>query len=541
MPPNGRLIWPLSLKAITLPIWLLSIRSLHLCLHRERNRTVLGLVAETPSPKGRKAMQPISSQTRLRMVWPSLRMPAPVLVASFLVAALLPLSVAWVQDSSEHLPTELGAACAILAATLLFLQFLSSGRFEALSGKIGIDRTMGFHRIAAYALVCFALAHPLSYVALQVVENPRSALGHLSGMLASPRLRTGVVAIVLLLLLVGFATIRTKPYVRYELWRASHGPLAIVIGGLTLHHVLSAGTYSAGGAVRALWMVYALVAVGASFIVYALRPWRMWREEWRVEKAKVVADGVTELVVKGPQDTAVKARGGQFVWLTIAPHRPPFHDHPFSIASGSSLMPRLRFFVRHVGDCTNHFHELPTGARVAIDGPHGSFVLPDETSSIIMVAGGVGIAPLLGILEDAADRGDSREFRLLYSARGIAALVGTDELDALSSRLHLKVIYCTDEACSSPDILQGPLSTEHLKQLCSQLPLEDTSVLLCGPASMMELTSDAFLELGTPSRNIHYERFDYGAGHSRVDKWRRFTALQTLAVVLMAVIAFSLR
>jgi predicted ferric reductase len=468
-------------------------------------------------------------------------MPVPVLVASFLVAALLPLSSAWVQDSSGHLPTELGAAFAILAATLLFLQFLSSGRFEALSGKIGIDRTMGFHRIAAYALVCFALAHPLSYVGLQVFENPRSALAHLGGMLASARLRSGVIALSLLLVLVGFATIRTKPYVRYELWRASHGPLAIVVGALTLHHALSAGTYSADGAVRAIWTVYALVAVGASFIVYARRPWRMWREEWRVEKANIVANGVTELVLKGPQDTTLKPRGGQFVWLTIAPHRPPFHDHPFSIASSSSLLPRLRFFVRHVGDCTNHFHGLPTGTRVAIDGPHGSFVLPDETSSIVMVAGGVGIAPLLGILEDAADRRDSREFRLLYAARSMAALAGTDELGALSSRLHLKVIYCIDEACSLPGILQGPLSTEHLKGLCSQLPLEDTSVLLCGPAPMMELTSDAFLELGTPSRNIHYERFDYGAGHGRIDKWRRFTALKTLAVALMAVIAFSVR
>ncbi|MBZ0208305.1 MAG: hypothetical protein K8F92_01445 [Hyphomicrobium sp.] len=32
---------------------------------------------------------------------------------------------------------------------LLYLQFLSSGRFETISGRIGIDRTMGFHRIAA--------------------------------------------------------------------------------------------------------------------------------------------------------------------------------------------------------------------------------------------------------------------------------------------------------------------------------------------------------------------------------------------------------
>jgi hypothetical protein len=51
---------------------------------------------------------------------------------------------------------EFGTALGLTAACLLFLQFLSSGRYESLSGRIGIDRTMGFHRIAAFALLLLA-------------------------------------------------------------------------------------------------------------------------------------------------------------------------------------------------------------------------------------------------------------------------------------------------------------------------------------------------------------------------------------------------
>ncbi len=157
----------------------------------------------------------------------------------------------------------------------------------------------------------------------------------------------------------------------------------------------------------------------------------MWREKWQVETANIVADGTTQLVLQGPQRTKFKLRGGQFLWLSVFPHRPPFHDHPFSIASSAAFLPRLRLLVRHAGDCTNGFHSLAPGTLVAIDGPHGSFVLPSQTSAIVMVAGGVGIAPLLGMLYEAADRGDKRPFRLLYAARSEAAFACKDELTAL--------------------------------------------------------------------------------------------------------------
>ena len=107
--------------------------------------------------------------------------------------------------------SELGTAFALTATALLFLQFLSSGRYESLSGQIGIDRTMGFHRIAAYVLLVFALLHPLSYSADTFLTDPVAAWHRLTGMLASDRLRTGVLALVGLVAIVGVATIRSWP------------------------------------------------------------------------------------------------------------------------------------------------------------------------------------------------------------------------------------------------------------------------------------------------------------------------------------------
>ena len=469
-------------------------------------------------------------------------MPVALLISIFFLAAIIPLGVAaWTTGSSGHFPTEFGAAAAILATTLLFLQFLSSGRFESLSGRIGIDRTMGFHRIAGIAVLTLAIVHPFSYLGDTLLNNPLAAAHQLHAMLSSPRLRSGVIALALLLFLVVFASVRTRRFVRYEFWRAAHGPIAIVGGALIVHHAILAGTYSAGGTLSSIWTIYAATALGAAIVAYFVRPWRMWREKWQVETANIVADGITQLVLQGPQRTRFNLRGGQFLWLSVFPHRPPFHDHPFSIASSAALLPKLRLLVRHAGDCTNSFHSLKPGTLVAIDGPHGSFVLPSETSATVMVAGGVGIAPLLGMLDEAAHRGDKRPFRLLYAARSEAAFASKHELSALGRRLDLKTSYCANEAFRAPDILPGPICDDHLKHLILGLAPNDLSVMLCGPPGMMEFAADTFLKLGVPMDNIHYERFDYGAGRGRIDRRRRLAALTILASLAAAGLAFSLR
>jgi len=83
----------------------------------------------------------------------------------------------WLSDAMS--PTTLimgsGAALGLCAAALLYLQFLSSGRYERLSGRIGIDRTMGFHRVAAGTLLLFAILHPLGYVAASALTDPAMA------------------------------------------------------------------------------------------------------------------------------------------------------------------------------------------------------------------------------------------------------------------------------------------------------------------------------------------------------------------------------
>ena len=228
-------------------------------------------------------------------------LPGKTLVLLYIAVATLPMLAALTSKVEPAGPlSELGTAFALTATALLFLQFLSSGRYESLSGQIGIDRTMGFHRIAAYVLLIFALLHPLSYSADTFLTDPVAAWHRLTGMLASDRLRTGVLALAGLVAIVGVATIRSWPFMRYEYWRASHGLLAIAVAGLVLHHALMSGTYSAEVSLRLVWFLLAVMAVVAIGLVYLVRPWRMWRGNWRVEGVRPLADRVWEMTSVRP-------------------------------------------------------------------------------------------------------------------------------------------------------------------------------------------------------------------------------------------------
>jgi predicted ferric reductase len=428
----------------------------------------------------------------------------------------------------------------LAAAGLLFLQFLSSGRYETLSGRIGIDRTMGFHRIAAYGLLLFALLHPPAYVAATFLIDPSAAWPRLTGMLSSPRLGSGVAALVGLVLLVGLGVLRERLNVSYETWRASHGIMAGVVAGLTLHHALTSGAYSPERPLRVVWITLATLAFGALLTVYLVRPWRMWRQGWRVDQVRALGERTWEVTLRASTATGFDFRAGQFIWLTMAPNRPPFHDHPFSIASAPSELPRLRLIVREAGDCTNEFGKIEAGTQVAVDGPHGSFTLDNAGKTVVMVAGGVGMAPLLGMLEEAAAARDRRKFRLLYAARRPSEFVGIDRLRELEALIDLNVRYFVDFDAHEPELSPRPIGTAELTEAVGSSP-RDVVAYVCGPSRMMEQITDALLELQVRAGAIHYERFDYGAGRGRLDRARTRQALAVFVVLAVGVVLFSLR
>lgn len=230
--------------------------------------------------------------------------------------------------------------------------------------------------------------------------------------------------------------------------------------------------------------------------------------------------------------------------MTVGGHRFPLFDHPFSIAD-SPTRPGISLIVKEAGDFTRTVGQLAPGTAVGLDGPYGEFVLTaHEAKAVVLLAGGVGIAPIMGLLRDMVARRDPRPIRLAYAAGTPANFACLAEIERAGSVLDLRTMLVSEKDADGFDGIVGRLDRQRLGALLQGLEPKRTVALLCGPGPMVTAVSDTLLDLGLPSGNVVYERFDYGGGvGSRLDRQRalQFTAIGLALAAALALLVLVIR
>lgn len=441
---------------------------------------------------------------------PPAGLPPWALVALYVAVGLAPLALAALRDGpARGFWHELSSGLVMVAFAMTLAQFLLSGRFRSLSGKVGIDLTMRFHQLAAWSLLAFVLLHPFLYALPTLVADPAAGFARLRGMFASPGLRTGVIAWWLLVILVLTGVWKDRLPLRYELWRLSHGLGAAAIAGLSVHHALSVGTYAADPALATFWAGLTAVALASLVHVYLVKPLLQRRDAYRVTANAPAADRMWRVALEPESGRTPNFAAGQFAWANLG-HSPfSLTEHPFSISSAPAERPRIEFTIKEAGDFTNRVGEVPVGTRAYLDGPHGAFTPAGRPACrLVLIGGGVGFAPLLGILRQLAHDRWPHPVDVIYGNRVESQIIGRDELDALAGRLEMRLNLVLSEP---PPGWPGPTGDLTPEVLAACLPERDQDALylVCGPVPMMNAVERGLVELGIPAGRIVSERFTY--------------------------------
>ena len=415
-----------------------------------------------------------------------IRLPLGVLVALYAAALAAPIALALAYGAPERgWLRELAGALAMAGFAMLLAEFVLSGRFRAVSDRAGIDATMRFHQLAARVLLVLLVLHPLLYMA------PR--------LFASERLQSGVAAWMLLLLLVPLAIWRDRLPIRYEAWRLSHGLGAAAIAAAGLHHTLQVGTWSGEPWLAGYWIAMSALALLSLAYVYALKPLLQLRHPYRVVSNRPVAQRMWEVTLEPERGAALDFAPGQFVWLNLG--HSPFNlvEHPFSISSAPADRPRIAFIIKESGDFTRRIGTIAPGTRAYLDGPHGSFSTAGRPlAPIAFIAGGVGFAPIIGMLRELAAQRHAGPLRVVYGNRIEAQVLYREETEALKARLDLRVDYVFADL--TPEVLAERLD---MPERAAWL------YFVCGPTPMMDSVARALHSLGVPRQRIISERFSY--------------------------------
>lgn len=441
-----------------------------------------------------------------------LRAPHPaVLIVAYLLIALVPLGIAYTQGvPARPVLDEVSSALAIVAYAILLVEFVLSGRFRMISGRMGIDVTMRFHQLMARPILLFLLIHPFIYSIPYGHSLPWDETGQLTLGLGPASLATGLIAWILLVALIVTGIARDKLPYRYETWRILHGAGAAIIAIAGAHHAIAAGRYSGQAALELFWLVLVGIALSTLVFVYVVRPLLQLRRPYRVVSVEKSATKTWTVQIEPRRANAIEFEAGQFVWLKLG--RSPFAitEHPFSISSCPAARPRLSFDIKEAGDFTNTIGSLQPGTVAYVDGPHGNLTLSGRNADgLTLIAGGVGMAPIMSILRQLRADGDTRPIRLVYGNRIAEQILYRSELEEMKQDLKLEVHLVLSEPSPSWEGLTGVLDNEVLAALLGDKAGAGELYVVCGPTPMIESIEETLRGRGVRMHQIISEKFSY--------------------------------
>jgi len=182
----------------------------------------------------------------------------------------------------------------------------------------------------------------------------------------------------------------------------------------------------------------------------------------------------------------------------------------YTITSSPTAGGTIEIAVRYSEDnpVTRFLHEAAdVGDLLQVDGGQGDFYYRREMGdSLVLVAGGIGITPLMSILRyvDAAEPDVSAT--LFYSAKSPSELVFRDELEEMTVRKGnirciLTVTGSTDEPWDGHVVrIDSVLITGSKVDL-------DALFFICGPPPMGPDMAEMLEGLGIPASRIKYEQW----------------------------------
>jgi tetrachlorobenzoquinone reductase len=135
--------------------------------------------------------------------------------------------------------------------------------------------------------------------------------------------------------------------------------------------------------------------------------------------------------------------------------------------------------------------QLRVGMEIVISVPRNNFPLQEAARHTVLVAGGIGITPLLSMARRLSSLG--RSFELLYFARSRRSAAFLEELASLEVPMHA---HFDDEKGGPPDLRA---------LLAARPPAADLHLYACGPTPMLDAFEKFSAELG--HENAHVERF----------------------------------
>ncbi len=192
---------------------------------------------------------------------------------------------------------------------------------------------------------------------------------------------------------------------------------------------------------------------------------------------------------------------GQFIEMEV----PGVGEAPFTPSSSPAVSEQMDVTVMRVGKVTETLHDLSPGATLGLRGPLGK-PYPVDTEfrdkELVVIGGGVGLAPLRSLLFALLDRIDTyKKVVVRFGARSPGDIIYKELMRKWMTDSPLEMVISVD--ADDTGEWKGPVGV--VTTILDDLPVDVSNALaiVCGPPIMMKFATFKLVELGFADSRIY--------------------------------------
>lgn len=235
--------------------------------------------------------------------------------------------------------------------------------------------------------------------------------------------------------------------------------------------------------------------------------WRTWEVVGRDEETADVATFRMRPADGGPLPDF---RAGQYVSVRVTLPDGARQIRQYSLA-GAPGSPDRRIGVKRVrdagspeGEVSNHLHtHAGVGSTLEVSAPYGDLVLDDTDAPVLLASAGIGVTPMIAMLEQLALTGHRAPVTVVHSDRSPADHALRADHEAYAAKLADASVHFWYERDSE----RAGAGLPGRADLSSVPVASGTRAYLCGPLPFMRAVRAQLLGKGVAAADIHYEVF----------------------------------
>lgn len=404
----------------------------------------------------------------------------------------------------DYIVKDLAVFLGYTGLSMAGIQLIAVGKIRWLADAFNMDKVYNNHHWLSLASTFMIFAH----VILLVFDNAKVARFLL--MFGQPwKFAAGVIGL-LGFILIGITSVaRRQLRLDYRVWLYVHDILSAILLTFGIIHLIKVDYYTQFPLMKAVWIFLIVLYLGMIIHIRILKAFFLRKIPYKVESVIRENETVYTLNLLPDGHKGESFRAGQVAWISAGDNPYVLSRNPFSY-SGSDMAPggAIRFSIKEVGDFTSSIKDLKVGDRMYIDGPYGRFNLdaPKTQKGLVLIGGGIGVAPVIGMVESLRAAEDKRPIYVFYGDYSERTVLYADDFAKAGEVLDLHMINVLENPMDDDYPYKGYITAEIMRKVLPE-NYKEFLYFVCGPAPMLRAIERNFKQLGIPMSQVQEENY----------------------------------